>query len=67
MTKNLEITEKEFHKIQNKLHYKDNFSTHELIIALSQVTYEAVLMKNPKAFSDEEKSTINKKWRKKNQ
>ena len=67
MTKNLEITEKEFHKIQNKLHYKDNLSTHEIIIALSQVTYEAVLMKNPKAFSDEEKSTINKKWRKKNQ
>tara|TARA_R110002020_G_scaffold68391_1_gene179076 strand:+ start:182 stop:385 length:204 start_codon:yes stop_codon:yes gene_type:complete len=66
MANNLEITEKEFHRIQTKLHYKDNFSTHELIIALSQVTYEAVLMKDPKAFSDEEKSTINKKWRKDN-
>tara|TARA_Y100001973_G_C5185458_1_gene327549 strand:- start:861 stop:1037 length:177 start_codon:yes stop_codon:yes gene_type:complete len=42
----IKITEKMVFNMKSNLHYKDKLSIHELMIALSQVTYDSSCMEN---------------------
>ena len=58
----IRITEKMYNDMKSNLHYKDELSKHELVIALSDLTYAAARME-----ANETIDTINPEWRKNEQ
>ena len=56
----IKITEKMVFEMKNNLHHKDRLTVHELMIALSQVTYDSSCMEN-----DVPNEKYRNKWRKK--
>tara|TARA_B110001454_G_C12605678_1_gene386477 strand:- start:180 stop:356 length:177 start_codon:yes stop_codon:yes gene_type:complete len=55
----IKITEPMFKTMKKSLYFKDSISKHELVSALSKITYNAACME-----TDTETEDINPKWRK---